>query len=164
MIALTDEQHAEIHSLLRARSAGQADALRARIVLLAAQGWPNDEIAMELNTAPNTVGKWRRRFATEGLAGLVDRQRSGRPLSLAPHTFNRVLTEVTRSPQRRGRWSCRAMAQHAGVSKSRVQQLWSQNDIKPHQTRTFKLSRDPAFEPKFWDIVGLYLSPVCRQR
>ncbi len=51
------------------------------------------------------------------------------------------------------------MARHAGVSKSRVQQIWSQNDIKPHQTRTFKLSRDPEFEPKFWDIVGLYLSP-----
>jgi len=159
LIALTEGQQAELQSLVRARSVSQADALRARIVLLAAQGWPNDEIAIELNATPNTVGKWRRRFVTEGLAGLVDLQRSGRPLSLAPLTLNRVLTEVTRPPPRRGRWSCRAMARHAGVSKSRVQQLWSQNDIKPHQTRTFKLSRDPEFEPKFWDIVGLYLSP-----
>jgi transposase len=159
MIALTDRQQAELQHLLRTRSAGQAKALRARIVLLAAQGWPNDEIAVELNTAPNTVCKWRRRFAAEGMAGLVDRPRSGRPLSLAAQTFNRVLTEVTRPPQRRGRWSCRSMAAHASVSKSRVQQLWSHNDIKPHQMRTFKLSRDPEFEPKFWDIVGLYLSP-----
>ena len=159
MIALTDGQRAELESLQRARSASQADALRARIILLATEGWPNEEIALELNTAPNTVSKWRRRFAAEGMAGLVDRQRSGRPLSLAAQTFSRVLTEVTRPPQGCGRWSCRSMAQHASISKSRVQQLWSHNDIKPHQTRTFKLSQDPEFEPKFWDIVGLYLSP-----
>jgi transposase len=158
-ITLTDGQEAELQSLQRARSASQADALRARIVLLAAQGWPNEEIALELNTALNTVCKWRRRFAVEGLAGLGDRPRSGRPLSLAAQACSRVLTEVTCPPQGRGRWSCRSMAQHVGVSKSRVQQLWSHNDIKPHQTRTFKLSQDPEFEPKFWDIVGLYLSP-----
>ncbi len=159
MIVLADSQQAELQSVLRARSASQADALRARIVLLAAEGWSNQEIAAELSSAPNTVCKWRRRFAAEGMAGLVDRQRSGRPLSLAAQTFSRVLTEVTHPPRGRTRWSCRSMAQHAGVSKSRVQQLWNHNDLKPHQTRTFKLSRDPEFEPKFWDIVGLYLSP-----
>ena len=98
-ITLTDGQQAELQSLLRARSASQADALRARIVLLAAQGWPNEEIAAELNTALNTVCKWRRRFAAEGLAGLGDRPRSGRPLSLAAQTCSRVLTEVTCPPQ-----------------------------------------------------------------
>jgi len=159
LIALTEEQQAELQVLIRSHSASQADARRARIVLLAAAGWPNDEIAVELHTAPNTIGKWRRRFAGEGMAGLLDRQRSGRPLALSAGLFNQVLTEVMRPPQRRGRWSCRTMAQHVGVSKSRVQQLWSHNDIKPHQTRTFKVSGDPEFEPKFWDIVGLYLSP-----
>jgi len=159
IIALPDGQEVELQGLLRASSASQAQVLRARLVLLATQGWPNEEIATELNAAPNPVCKWRRRFAAEGLAGLMDRPRSGRPLSLAAQTFSRVLTEVTHPPQGRDRWSCRSMAQHAGVSKSRIQQLWSPNDLKPHQTRAFKLSQDPEFEPKFWDIVGLYLSP-----
>ena len=162
MIDLAETQTAEVHRLAGARSTSQAQALRAKIIDLAGRGWPNDEIAVELNVAPNTVCKWRSRFAKEGLAGLMDRPRSGRPLSLAPSTLNRVLAEVTRPPKGRGRWSCRSMAKHAAVSKSWVQQLWSRNDIKPHQTRTFKLSRDPEFEWKFWDIVGLYLSPPNR--
>jgi transposase len=80
-------------------------------------------------------------------------------LSLDVAKINLVLTEVTRPPGSRSQWSTRSMARHSGVSKSHVQSLWSRNDIKPHVRRTFKLSRDPNFEAKFWDIVGLYLNP-----
>jgi transposase len=78
---------------------------------------------------------------------------------VSAHALNSVLTKVTQPPKGRGRWSCRSMAKEAGISKSWVQQLWWRNDLKPHQTRTFKLSNDPQFEQKFWDIVGLYVSP-----
>jgi transposase len=161
-IALTETQSEELQRNCRATSSSRADVLRARIVLLAAKGWPNDEIAQELNTNKMTVCKWRRRFAQNGIAGLQDGTRSGRPGSLTVEQLNRILSEVTRPPKSRGRWSCRSMARHAGVSKSRVQQLWEHNELKPHQTRTFKLSKDPNFEAKFWDIVGLYLNPPTK--
>ena len=78
--------------------------------------------------------------------------------------IERVLTEVTRPPKGRTRWSVRSMARHAGLSKSAVRQLSARNDLKPHRTRTFKISRDPLFEPKFWDVIGLYLEPPQKAR
>lgn len=161
-ILLSITQAEELQRTCRATGCSQAEVLRARIVLLAAKGWPNDEIAQELNSNKMTVCKWRRRFAQNGMAGLQDATRSGRPAELTVEQLNRILTEVTRPPKSRGRWSCRSMARHAGVSKSRVQQLWDQNELKPHQSRTFKLSNDPHFEAKFWDIVGLYLDPPTK--
>lgn len=161
-ITLTEAQREDLQRTCRSSRASRAAVLRARIVLLAAQGWPSDEIAQELVTNQMTVSKWRGRFARQGMAGLVDAPRPGRPTSLSAAQLNRVLAEVTRPPRSRSRWSCRSMARHAGVSKSRVQQLWRQNDLKPHVLRTFKLSRDPHFEAKFWDIVGLYLDPPTK--
>lgn len=158
-IILDEVQREQLEALRRACSTSQAEVLRARIILLAALNWPNEEIAAELNTTEPTVSKWRRRFARHGLAGLQDRERTGRPTRLSESTLSTVLTKVTQPAKNRARWSCRTMAKQAGVSKSWVQQLWFRNDLKPHQTRTFKLSNDKQFEQKFWDIVGLYLSP-----
>jgi transposase len=158
-IILDRAQRQQLETLTRASSATQAQALRSRIILLAALHWPNEQIAAQLQTTQQTVCKWRRRFARHGLAGLQDTFRSGRPARVAANTLNTVLTKVTQPPQGRARWSCRSMARQAGLSKSWVQQLWDRNDLKPHQTRTFKLSNDRQFEQKFWDIVGLYLSP-----
>lgn len=158
-ILLDPVQREQLEKLLRASSATQTEVLRARIILLAAQGWPNEEVAAELGTTAPTVCKWRRRFAKDGLAGLKDDIRSGRPAHLTEAALNTVLTKVTQPPKHQARWSCRTMAKAAGLSKSWVQQLWFRNDLKPHQTRTFKFSNDQHFEQKFWDIVGLYLSP-----
>jgi len=152
-------QREQLEALTRASSASQSEVLRARIILLAASHWPNEEIAAQLQTTEQTVCKWRRRFARHGLAGLQDATRSGRPVRVSARTLNSVLTKVTQPPKGRARWSCRSMARQAGLSKSWVQQLWWRNDLKPHQTRTFKVSNDQQFEQKFWDIVGLYLSP-----
>ena len=159
LIELTETQRAELERVVRATGSSRAQSLRARIVLLASRGHPNQEIASTLEVPPQTVGKWRRRFCQEGMKGLDDSARSGRPLRLEVAKINRVLTEVTKPPGSRSQWSIRSMARHAGVSKSHVQSLWSRNDIKPHVRRTFKLSRDKNFEPKFWDIIGLHLSP-----
>lgn len=158
MIELSQPQRQELDRIARAASSSNQEILRARIILLAGQGLPNDEIATTLEVTPPMVCKWRGRFAKGGLAGLADAARAGRPVTM-PEKLNKVLTEVTRPPKHRSRWSVRSMARHAGVSKSRVQQLWSRNDLKPHRIRTFKLSNDPHFEAKFWDIIGLYLNP-----
>lgn len=158
-IELSQPQEEELQRIIRSSSASQADTLRARIILLAAQDHPNDEIASTLEISEPTVCKWRKRFSRFGMAGLNDGPRSGRPTTLPVDKLNRILTEVTRPPKNRSRWSVRSMARHAQVSKTRVQQIWSRNDLKPHQTRTFKLSNDPQFETKFWDIIGLYLNP-----
>lgn len=158
-VILSSEQTNELQRRVRATGSSKAAVTRARIVLMAAGGQPNQEIASELEIPEQTAGKWRRRFAKMGIAGLDDAQRSGRPIRLPAARLNKVLTEVAKPPANRSQWSIRSMARHAGVSKSHVQAIWSRNDIKPHVRRTFKLSRDPNFEPKFWDIVGLYLAP-----
>jgi transposase len=161
-LVLTDLEAKQLHARVQNRRSTQQEVLRARIVLLGAQQWENRDIAVELETTPHTIGVWRRRFADERLAGLDDAPRSGRPVSLATATVRKVLTTVTQPPKGPSRWSVRSMARHAGLSKSRVQQLWQANDLKPHQVRTSKLSPDPQFEPKFWDVIGLYLNPPQR--
>jgi hypothetical protein len=79
--------------------------------------------------------------------------------SIAAAKVARVITEATRPLPGRSRWSIRSMSRHAGVSASSVQRIWSKNDLKPHRLKTFKLSNDPRFEEKFWDVIGLYLNP-----
>jgi transposase len=158
-LELTAEQSRELQRLIKAPATPQKSVRRARIVSLAAAGWDNDEIAAELATSGVTVGLWRQRFVDLGLAGLAEAPRPGRPATLDAQKAHRVLTEVVQPPKNSGRWSCRRMARHAGLSKDAVQRLWAANDLKPHRTRTFKLSRDPHFEAKFWDVIGLYLEP-----
>jgi transposase len=106
-----------------------------------------------------TVNHWCRRFAEQGLAGLSDAPGRGRKASLPGVAVRKVLETVMRPPAHEGRWSCRRMARAAGISAASVQRLWTANDIKPHLTRTFKLSNDARFEEKFRDVIGLYLNP-----
>lgn len=158
-VFLAPEQTNELRRTVRASTSSASSVTRCRIILHASAGETNQEIADALEIPEQTVSKWRRRFVKLGMAGLQDSRRSGRPMRLSTDSINKVLTEVTKPPASRTQWSIRSMARHAGVSKSHVQTLWSRNDIKPHIRRTFKLSRDPNFEPKFWDIIGLYLNP-----
>lgn len=155
----TQEQIVELQRLVKAPATPQNLARRARIVLLAAESRDNDEIASELKTSRVTVGLWRQRFLDFGLAGLNEAPRPGRPSTVDAQKVRRVLTEVVQPPKHAKRWSCRRMARHAGLSKATVQRLWKANDLKPHLTRTFKVSNDPQFEAKFWDVIGLYLDP-----
>src|SRR5215471_13840325 len=102
---------------------------------------------------------WENRFLQAGLAGLADAKGRGRKPSIASTTQGEIISRATRPPPGRQRWSVRTMAQAMGVSKATVQRLWSANQIKLHLVHTFKLSNDPAFEAKFWDVIGLYLDP-----
>jgi len=135
---------------------------RANIVLLRLEGKGVEAIAVELGTTAKRVSLWSKRFEVKGLAGLEDKSGRGRRPSIPEAKVARVITEATRPPQGRNRWSVRSMGRHAGMSYSTVQRIWAKNELKPHLIKTFKLSNDPKFEEKFWDVIGLYLDPPAK--
>lgn len=158
-IDLTLEQRIELQRRTRAATTPQRDNLRARIILLRARGKKLEEVAEQLGMSIPSVSKWSRRFQSRGLEGLSDAPGRGRKPWLPEEKIEQVLTRVTQPPRGRRRWSVRTMAKAVGISHDSVRRIWKKNDLKPHLTRTFKLSRDPQFEPKFWDVIGLYLNP-----
>lgn len=158
-VEITPEERAELLRRIGARSGSQRDALRARIVLLRAEGYKETAIAEELHISPATVCKWSQRFELAGLEGLQDVEGRGRRSWLSEDKIAAVITRVTQPPAGRGRWSVRSMAREVGISPGSVYKLWKRNELKPHLVRTFKISTDPRFEQKFWDVIGLYLNP-----
>ena len=145
----------------RAMSA-QALALRARIVLACAgpEVPPIVVVARELRVAADTVRKWRRRFLAERLDGLVDEPRPGRPPTISVDQVEAVVvTTLEQLPKNATHWSRTSMAQHSGLSKSTVGRIWRQFQLRPHLADTFKLSTDPLFVEKVYDVVGLYFNP-----
>jgi transposase len=155
----TVEERMELRNRVRAATTPQRDSLRARIVLLRLRGIKVEQIAGELGISVPSVSKWSSRFEAHGLEGLKDAPGRGRKPSLTKEKIEQVLIKVTQPPKGRRRWSVRTMAKAVGISHDSVHRIWKNNDLKPHLTRTFKLSRDPQFEPKFWDVIGLYLNP-----
>ncbi|MCK9988539.1 MAG: hypothetical protein AzoDbin1_05011 [Azoarcus sp.] len=141
-IELFPEEQAELARRTRASTVAVRDQLRAQIVLRAADGLTQQAIADELRVSRVTVNHWRRRFVEQRLAGLTDAPGRGRKPSLPAQAVRQVLETVAQPPATLGRWSCRTMAKASGLSKATVQRLWAANDIKPHLTRTFKLSND----------------------
>ncbi len=135
---------------------------RARIVLMAAEGKSNHQIARELEVCRPTINTWRDRFEAEGPDALTDIKRpSRRPdCALAPAKVEAILDATLHSkPKGATHWSCRSMAKAAGVSPASVQRIWSAHGLQPHRAETFKLSTDPRFKEKMTDVVGLYLNP-----
>ena len=156
---LTDEEKLELERCVKAPTSSKRDSERAEIVLLRAKGLKQDEVAFHLGCSSVKVSKWTSRFRRLGLEGLRDRPGRGRKSSLKPNQIEEVVTKVNRPPQSRERWSVRSMAEEVGISHSSVQRIWKANDLKPHRTEIFKVSNDPNFEEKFWDVIGLYLNP-----
>ena len=144
---------------MRSGKTSQRDNLRARIILLRAGGKKQQDVASELAVSHVIVSKWTRRFVEQGLDGLCDAPGRGRKPSLPSKKVEMVLTKATQPPEGRTRWSTRTMGKAAGISAASVQRIWNSNQIKPHRIKTFKLSNDPHFEEKFWDVIGLYLDP-----
>ncbi len=161
-LAVSAEQRRALRQIVNSPSAPQRDVRRAWIILNRAEGLSQAATATRVGVRRRIVSHWEKRFVQEGLAGLQELRRSGRKPRLSEQTREQIITAATRPPPGRTRWSTRAMARVQGVSNSTVQKLWQANDIKPHLTRTFKLSKDPQFEPKFWDVIGLYLNPPDR--
>ena len=160
-INLTDEQRKTLQRWGRGRRTPVRVMQRAKIVLLAASGTMNKDIARELSMQPSTVGRWRKRFAESGLAGIEkDAPRGGRRATKQRRWAKRIIeTTLHETPPNATHWSLRTLADHLGISYGMVYRVWKAHNIKPHLTRTFKLSRDPQFVEKLTDVVGLYLNP-----
>lgn len=158
-ILLRNGERSELERRANAATSLKRDCFRAKIILLRAEGVKQEDVAERLGVNQNLVSRWTRRFIKHGLEGLNDLPGRGRKSTLSTETMNKIISEVVRPPPGRSRWSVRTMATEAGVSPKTVHRLWKQNDLKPHLTRTFKISKDPRFEEKFWDVIGLYLHP-----
>ncbi len=162
-IQLANSERNTLKRWSRGRQTPARQIQRARIILLAAEGFSNADIAEELGVKPHTVGRWRNRFSEHRLAGIEkDRPRGGRPCA------NRdVVTEIIRmttqdTPANATHWSTRSLAKalkEMNVTQSMVSRVWRANGLKPHLVKTFKVSNDPGFEEKLRDVVGLYLNP-----
>jgi transposase len=162
-LRLTETEREELDRWVRRPRSAQALALRARIVLLCAEGMANFAVADRLEITPQTVSKWRQRFVERRAEGLLDEPRPGAPRQVKDHEVERVVTRTLESvPEDATHWSTRSMAQVCGLSQSTVSRIWRAFGLQPHRAETFKLSRDPLFIEKVRDIVGLYLDPPDR--
>jgi transposase len=160
-LEVSDPDRRELQSLSRQRSIPRGTLLRVNIVLGAAEGRANHLLARELSTTVTTVLLWRKRYESEGLAGLFsDRPRSGRPKQI-PAAKEAAIVEATMKtvPKDATHWSVRAMAASQKVSPATVLRIWKKHKLQPHRVESFKFSNDPEFAPKVRDIVGLYLNP-----
>jgi len=158
---VSDEQRALLERWVGAQKTPQSVALRARIVLLAAAGETNSEIARRLAVSRPTVILWRSRFGEGGTAALTEtRPGRGRKPTIPAAKIKAIVRATTQTtPPGQTHWSCRTMAKAHGVSPATVQRIWDAHGLKPHRVRTFKLSNDPRFSEKLTDVVGLYLNP-----
>jgi transposase len=160
-VVLSPEERATLQSWAKARSQPQRLVLRAQVVLMAAEGIENQEIAVRLRISRPTVQLWRQRFLALRAAGLEkDAPRPGRiPRISSSQVAAIVEATLHRKPPNATHWSTRTMAKAQGVSEATVRRIWQRHNLKPHRLETFKLSRDPKFIDKLVDIVGLYLNP-----
>ena len=152
----------ELESLSRSLSLAAGLLSRAKIVLLCADGFDNKAVAEEVGTSRQTVGKWRERFRTQGLMGLYDERRPGKPRSIEDDEVMVLLRKTLDTEPADGstHWSCRSMADTTGVSKSTVHRVWKAFNIQPSSPEALQaLSTDPFCVEKVHDIVGLYLNP-----
>jgi transposase len=162
-IVLSAEEREQLESWTRRRTSAQALALRSRIVLAAADGLKNSEIAERLGVSRPMVTKWRSRFASERLDGLVDEPRPGRPRTVTDEHVEEVIVKTLEStPKDATHWSTRSMASEVGLTQSAVHRIWRAFGLQPHRQDTWKLSKDPQFVAKVRDVVGLYLDPPER--
>lgn len=162
-LVIAPSEREMLTSYARRHTSAQALALRARIVLLCAEGATNGEVAGKLGVTRATVGKWRARFVARRMEGLLDEPRPGVPRKITDRDIERLVVKTLEStPRDATHWSLRSMAKASGISRSSVNRIWRAFGLQPHRSETFKLSKDPLFVEKVRDIVGLYLAPPDR--
>ena len=160
VIELSEEERETLERWVRRGSTAQSLVLRSRIVLGAAEGRTNADIAAGLGCHAVTVGKWRNRFARCRLDGLFDEPRPGAPRRIDDAKVEEVVVKaLEETPRDATHWSTRSMAAAVGVSQTTVHRIWRAFGLQPHRTEHFKVSPDPLFVEKVRDIVGLYLNP-----
>jgi len=159
-LSLTAEEREQLVRWSRRAKSSQALALRSKIVMACANGADNKSVAQALSCSQATVGKWRRRFVEHRLDGLGDEQRPGRPRTIGVDQVEDVIvTTLESTPQNATHWTRSKMAQRTGLSKTTIGKIWKDFGLKPHRVDHFKLSNDPLFIDKLYDVVGLYLNP-----
>ena len=160
-IQVSPEDRERLERLVRDRNTPQKIVWRSQIVLLAGEGIGAVEVAARVSKSVLTVRRWRRRYAAKGVDGLL--KDATRPPGRKPLTARKIKQVVNltlnEKPPDATHWSERTMAARAGIAPSSVHKIWAVHGLKPHLTKTFKLSRDPNFVAKVEDIVGLYLNP-----
>jgi transposase len=163
-LTVTDEERAVLERWRRRPKTAAGLAMRARIVLAAAEGLSNLAVAERVGCHPATVTTWRARFLASGLAGLSDEYRSGRPRTIGDDHVEAVVTKTLEELPTDGstHWSTRSMAQASGLSQTAISKIWRAFGLKPHRVDTFKISTDPHFVDKVHDVVAVYLNPPER--
>jgi len=162
-VTLTGDEREELARCTRRSTTARLVALRAKAILLAADGVNNMAIADEVGVGRITVGKWRKRFVEKRLEALYDEPRPGAPRKYGDDAIEALIVKTLESkPRKATHWSAPLMAEESGVSKTQVQRIWKAFGLKPHLADTFKLSKDPQFVAKVRDVVGLYMDPPDR--
>ena len=160
---MTDDERAELEGWSRRRTTASGLAMRSRIVLAAADGGSNSEVAQRLGLDRSTVRRWRGRFVEQRCDGLLDEPRPGRPRSIDDSKIKDLITTTLESaPKNATHWSTRSMAEHLDLSQSTVSRVWRAFGLAPHKRDSWKLSKDPLFTEKVRDVVGLYMNPPER--
>ena len=161
---VSESQREVLETLSRSQTAAYRGVQRAKALLMASDGFATTRVAKEIGVSPATVTRWREGFEEDGLkASLKVRPGRGRKPSIGPEKVQEIVhATLHETPPGETHWSCRSMARARGVSHATVQKIWAARGIKPHRVETFKLSKDPRFEEKLADVVGLYLNPPER--
>ena len=159
-LSLSAQERDQLTRWSRRAKSSQALALRSRIVLGCAQGADTKSVAQTLRCSEATVGKWRRRFVEHRLDGLSDEQRPGRPRTISVDQVEDVIvTTLESTPENATHWTRSKMAARTGLSKTTIGKIWRDFGLRPHRVEHFKLSNDPLFIDKLYDVVGLYMNP-----
>ena len=159
-IQLNPQQQNELDAIARSQSLPAGFVLRAKILLLLADGFSYDTIKEKLDTTAPTISRWKKRFLEQGLDGLETHRPGQPPSKLTPQLRAKILSATRRKPADGStHWSCRKLAQHLGVSKDLVHRTWREADLQPHRLERYMASNDPDFERKATDILALYLDP-----
>ena len=163
LVVLSVADRTFLEAQVRRHKAPRSLSDRCRMVLLCAEGLQSKEVAGRLGVHEHTVGKWRRRFVQNGIEGLTDEYRAGRPRTVSDRQVAKVIERTLNStPKDATHWSIRTMAAETGLSHTTIRRIWNAFGLQPHRSETFKLSTDPLFVDKVQDIVGLYMSPPNR--
>jgi transposase len=160
-VVLSNEQRKTLEQWAKSRSLPMRQVQRSRIILLAADGKQDLEIAAAVNISNQKAARWRKRFLENGFSGLEkDATRPGRTPTITAAKIQEVIRKTTQTkPDNATHWSTRTMAEASGISEKSVRRIWHKHGLKPHLLRTFKVSNDLQFAEKLESIVGLYLNP-----